>query len=61
MEITYSDPKDNLVRSGKGLITSMVIKTIGSSNKNKNSGYSINDVSMKDISKIIKEFQKVTL
>ena len=35
MEITYSDTKDYLVRSGKGLITSLVINTIGRSKKKK--------------------------
>ena len=44
-------------RSGKRLITSLSIKTIGSSNKNKKARYAITNVSMKDISKIIKEFE----
>ena len=36
------------------------IKTIRNSNKNKKARYSINNVSLKDISKIIKEFEKLS-
>ena len=48
MKIISSEPKGNLVGSGKRLITSMGIRTIGRSKKNKKSRYAINNVSMKD-------------
>ena len=35
MKITSSEPKEYLGRSGKGLITSMGLRTIRGSNKNK--------------------------
>ena len=59
MEITSSEQKDYLGRSGKGLITSLGIETIGRSNKNKNSRYAINNVIMKYLSKIVKEFESL--
>ena len=59
MRITYSYPKDYLGRSGKGLITSLGIKTNVRSKKYKNARYAITNVSMKDISKIIKDFEKL--
>ena len=40
MKITYSDPKYYLVRSGKGLITSLGLKTIVRSKKKKSQGLS---------------------
>ena len=58
MRMTSSKPKYYLGRSGKGLITSLVIKTNVSSNKYKNAWYTITNVSMKDLSNIIKEFEK---
>ena len=58
MKITYSVPKYYLVRSVKGSITSLGIKIIGMSKKNKKSRYANTNVSMKDISKIIKEFKE---
>ena len=45
--------------SEKGLVTSMVLKTIRRSKKNKKSRYAITNVSLKDISNIIKEFEKL--
>ena len=59
MKITSSEPKDYLGRSVKGLITSLGIKTIGRSNRNKNSRYAINNVIMRDLSKIVKEFERL--
>ena len=59
MVITSSEPKDYLGRSGKGWINSLGIKTNVRSNKNKNSWYAITNVSMKYLSKIIKEFEKL--
>ena len=58
MNITYLEPKDYLGRSGEGLITSLGLRNILRSNKNKKTRYAINNVSMKYISKINKEFEK---
>ena len=41
------------------MITSLGIKTIVISKKNKKARYDITNVSMKDLSKIIKEFEKL--
>ena len=54
MKTTYSDPKDDLGRSGKGLITSLGLKYKTIPKKYKKSRYAIVNVSMKDLSKIIK-------
>ena len=59
MRITYSEPKKYLGISGKGLITSMGIKTNVGSNKYKKVRCAITNVSMKDISMIIKEFERL--
>ena len=59
MRITYSEPKENLVISGKGLITSLSIKARARSKKWKNSRYAIGNVSKKDLSKNIKDFDKL--
>ena len=56
MKITSSDPKSNLGISGKGLITYLGLKTIGSPNTNKKTMYTITNVSMKYLSNIIKDF-----
>ena len=58
MKIISSDSEGKLERSGKGLITSMGFKTKARPNKYKKSRYAIRNVSKKDISKIIKEFEK---
>ena len=59
MKITSSEPKYYFGRPGKGLITSLGLKTVGRPNKNKKSRYTITNVSLKDNSKIIKEFEKL--
>ena len=59
MKITFSLPKDYLRTSGKGLITSLGLKTIRRP-KRKKARYAITYVSLKDISKTIKEFEKLT-
>ena len=56
MNITYSDPKYYFGISVKELITSLGLKTIGRSNRNKKAWYVITNVSMKNLSKISKEF-----
>ena len=57
IKITYLEPKDYLGRSGKGLITSLGLKTIARSNKIKKSSFVITNVIMKDLSNIIKKFK----
>ena len=59
MEIISSDQKDYLGRSGKKLITSLGINTNERSNTNKNTRYAITHVIMKDLSNIIKDFEKL--
>ena len=59
IKITSSDPKYYLVRSGRGFITALSLKTIVRSKKKKKSRYAISNVSMKDLSKFIKEFEKL--
>ena len=56
--ITSSELKDNLVRSGKGLINSLGLKTNVRSKENKKARYAITNVSMKYISNMIKDFEK---
>ena len=58
MKIKASKPKYYLRIPGKGLITSIGLKTPRRSKKTKNARYNINHVGLKDISKVIKEFDK---
>ena len=46
-------------RSGKGLVTALALKTKERSKKYKKARYAIGNVSMKDLSNIIKEFEKI--
>ena len=57
IKITSSESKVKLERSGKGLITSLGFKNKARSQKYKKATYAIGNVSEKDISKIIKEFE----
>ena len=59
MRIKSSEPKDNLGRSGKGLITSLGIKAKTIPKKYKKATYAIGNFSTKDLSKIIREFDKL--
>ena len=59
MIITSSDLKDNLGIPGKGLITSLGLNTNMRSNKRKKARYAITNVSMKNLSNIIKEFENL--
>ena len=60
MKITSSKLKYYFRRSEKGFITSLCPKTIVRSKKyKKKSRFSINNVSMKDLSKIINEFERL--
>ena len=57
MRITSSWSKDNFVRSGKGFINSLGIKAKLIPKRYKNSRYAIGNVSKKELSKIIREFE----
>ena len=59
IKITSSESKGKLERSGNGLITSLSFKTKARSQKYKKARYAIGNVSEKDISKIIKKFEKI--
>ena len=58
MRITSLESKVNLERSGKGLITYLGIKAKVRPQKCKKAEYAIGNVSKKDLSKIIREFEK---
>ena len=60
MKITSSEQGYYLGISGKGLITSLGLKTIGIS-KRKKARYAITNVSMEDLSKLIKVFENFLL
>ena len=59
MKTTSSESKVKLEGSGKGLVTSLSFKTKVRSQKYKKARYDIGNVSEKDLSKIIKEFEKI--
>ena len=59
METTYSESKGKLGRSGKGLVTAPDIKTRVRLQNYKKARYAIGNVSMKDLSNIIKDFEKI--
>ena len=59
METTYSEPKEELGRSRKELVTAQYLKTKVGSQKYKKARYAIGNVSMKDLSNIIKEYEKI--
>ena len=59
MKTTSSESKEKLERSGKGLVTALDFKTKVRSPKYKKARYAIGYISEKDISKIIKEFEKL--
>ena len=59
VRIVSIESKDNLRRSGKGLINSLGIRAKARPKKYKNSRYAIRDVRKKDLSKIIWEFDKL--
>ena len=58
MEIKILESKDNLGRPGKGLITSLGLKAKVSPHIYKKSRYAIGNFSKKDLSRIIREFEK---
>ena len=59
MIITSSESRDNLGRSGKGLITSLGIKPKEIPKKYKKATYAIGNFSTRNLSKIIREFDKL--
>ena len=59
MKITSSESKEKLERSGMGLITSLGFNTKERSQKYKKARYTIGNVSEKDLSRIIKDFDKI--
>ena len=59
-ETTFSESKLELGRSGKGLVTALDLKTKARSKKYKKERYAIGNVSMKDLSNKIKEFEKLS-
>ena len=58
MKTTSSESKEKLERSGKGLITFLYFKAKVRPHKYKKARYAIGNVSKKDLSKIIREFEK---
>ena len=58
MKITSSESEGKLERSGKGLIISLGFKAKVMSQKYKRARYAIGNISKKDLSKIIREFEK---
>ena len=59
MRITSSQPKDTLGISGNGLIDSLSLKAKSRPKKYKNARYAIINVSNNELSKIIKDFDKL--
>ena len=59
MKTTSSESKGKLERSVKGLVTSLGLKTKVRSQKYKKARYAVGNVSEKDLSEIIKEFEKI--
>ena len=59
METPSSESKVNLGRSGKGLVTALDLNTKVRSQKYKKARYTIVNVSEKDLSKIIKDLEKI--
>ena len=59
METTSPQSKEKLERSGKEFVTTLVFKTKLRSPKYKKVRYAIGNVSEKDLSEIIKSFEKI--
>ena len=59
METTSSESKEKLKRSGKGLVTALDFNTKVRSPNYKNERCAIGNVSGKELSEIIKEFEKI--
>ena len=59
METTSSESKVKMEGSGKWLVTALALKTKERPKKYKKERYAIGNVSMQDLSKQIKEFEKI--
>ena len=59
METTSSESKVKMEGSGKRFVTALDLKTRARPKKYKKARYAIGNVSMKDLSKKIKEFEKI--
>ena len=59
METTSSESKVKMEGSGKWFVTALDLKTKSRSKKYKKARYSIGNISMKDLSNKIKEFEKL--
>ena len=59
METTSSESKVKMEGSGKWLVTVLDLKNKSRSTKYKKSRYAIGNVSMKDLSNTVKEFEKL--
>ena len=59
VSILFRPSKGKLGRSGKGLVTALSFKTKVRSQKYKKVNYAIGNVIKKDLSEIIKEFEKI--
>ena len=59
METTSSESKVKMEGSGKWLVTALALNIKARSTKYKKARYAIGNVSMKDLSKKIKEFEKL--
>ena len=59
MKTTSSESKEKLERSGKRLVTALAYNTKIRPQRYKKTRYAIGNVSEKDLSKIIKEFEKI--
>ena len=57
LKIISSESKDNFGRSGKGLITSLGLNTKERPKKYRKARYVIDNVSKKDLSNILREFE----
>ena len=60
MKTTSSESKEKFGRSGKGLVTPLSLKTKARSKIYKKARYAIGNVIIKDLSNIIKEFEKLS-
>ena len=61
IETIFSVSKVELERSVKGLVTALALKTKARSKRYKKARYAIGNVSMKDLSNKIKEFEKLSM
>ena len=59
MKSISSESKVKLERSGKGLVTALAFNTKAGSQEYKKARYAIGNIREKDLSKIIKEFEKI--